>query len=133
MKATGTNTAAMSSVMAMMAPLISPITFFTASYGVRCGSSSIFACTASTTTIASSTTMPMASTSAKRVMRLMVRSKACMKMKAPMSDTGTASVGMSVERQSPRKRNTTSATSTKASTSVCATLSIDALRKLETS
>jgi hypothetical protein len=56
-----------------------------------------------------------------------------MNTKAPISDTGTASVGISVERQSPRNTNTTSATSTKASPSVCRTCSIDASRKVETS
>ena len=69
----------------------------------------------------SSTTIPMASTSAKSVIRLMFTSNICIRKKAPTRDTGTASVGMSVERQSPRNTNTTSATSTKASTSVCST------------
>ena len=59
--------------------------------------------------------MPMASTSAKRVMRLIVRPNICMNMNEPISDTGTARVGISVERQSPRKTNTTSETRMNAS------------------
>lgn len=66
-------------------------------------------------------------------MRLMVIPNAERTMNVPMSDTGTASVGINVERQSPRNRNTTSDTSTKASNSVWTTFSIDASRKLETS
>ena len=37
----------------------------------------------------------------------------CMKKKDPIKDTGTARVGISVERQSPRNTKTTRATSTK--------------------
>src|SRR4051812_15031898 len=117
MNATGTNTAVMTSVIAMMAPLISSITFLVATYGDRLVPS-ILAWTASTTTIALSTTIPMASTRANRVTMLMVSPKNCMNMNAPISDTGTANVGMSVERQSPRNTNTTSATNIKASLNV---------------
>jgi len=83
--------------------------------------------------MALSTTMPMASTSANSVIRLIDSPKAFMKMKAPTSDTGTARVGISVERQSPRNTNTTTATSRKASISVWTTFSIEASRKSETS
>ena len=42
-------------------------------------------------------------------------------MNVPIKLTGTASVGMSVARTLPRKRNTTSTTRMKASTSVFCT------------
>ena len=58
MNATGTNTAVIISVMAMMAPLISPAPAHRA-IG-REVLLAILACTASTTTMALSTTMPMA-------------------------------------------------------------------------
>ncbi len=52
---------------------------------------------------------------------------------APTKETGTARMGINVERQSPKNINTTNATSMKASTSVCITFSIDASKNLETS
>ena len=93
----------------------------------------ILAWTASTTTMASSTTTPMARTRAKRVMRLMESPNMSMKKKVPIRETGTARVGIRVERQSPRKRKTTSATRTKASKRVWRTFSMEASRKAETS
>ncbi len=56
-----------------------------------------------------------------------------MQKKAPINDIGTANVGIRVERQSPKKINTTSATRIKASLSVSITFSMDASKKLETS
>ena len=56
-----------------------------------------------------------------------------MKKKVPTSETGTARVGISVERQSPRKRKTTRATRTNASNRVWSTFSMDASRKADTS
>ena len=56
-----------------------------------------------------------------------------MTKKAPIKETGTAKIGIKVERQSPRKINTTKATYKKASLSVSITLSIDASKNLETS
>ena len=55
--------------------------------------------TFSITTIASSTTMPVASTMAKSVSVLIEKSSRWTNAKAPMSDTGSVSVGMSVARQ----------------------------------
>ena len=66
MKATGTNTESSTSVMAMIGAVISAIAFLVASGMERSGSSSITRSTFSMTTMASSTTMPMASTSASR-------------------------------------------------------------------
>ena len=39
-------------------------------------------------------------------------------MKAPINEIGTAIIGINVERQSPKKMNTTNATNTKASPKV---------------
>ena len=57
----------------------------------------------STTTMASSTTMPMARTSPNSVSVLMENPNALMTAKVPTSDTGIVSVGISVARQSCRK------------------------------
>ena len=65
---------------------------------------SILTCTASTTTIASSTTRPMASTIPNSEMILIENPSSGKSAKAPMIDTGIASSGMSVARQSCRKR-----------------------------
>jgi len=62
MNATGTNTDIKTSVIAMMGPVIWVIALIVASAGDNPGSSSITRSTFSTTTIASSTTMPIAST-----------------------------------------------------------------------
>ena len=64
MKATGTKTDSSTSVMAMIGAVISPIACLRRLGGRQLGSSSITRSTFSTTTIASSTTMPIASTSA---------------------------------------------------------------------
>ena len=64
MNATGTNTDRRTSAMAMIGPVISAIAFFVAAAIDSSGSSSIMRSTFSITTIASSTTIPIASTSA---------------------------------------------------------------------
>ena len=76
--------------------------------------------TASTTTIASSTTSPMASTSAKRESVLMENPRNGKKMNVPTSETGTAMSGMRVARQFWRNRKTTRITSRIASPIVVA-------------
>ena len=81
----------------------------------------------SITTIASSTTMPIASTSANSVSTLMVKPSSRRPRNVPMTLTGTASIGISVARQLWRKMNTTSVTSSIASTSVITTSLIDAV------
>src|SRR5262245_55758621 len=63
-KATGTNTDNSTSVMAMTGAVMWLMARRVASAGATCGSFSSSRSTASTTTIASSTTMPMASTRA---------------------------------------------------------------------
>ena len=77
-------------------------------------------------TIASSTTSPIASTSASRVSVLIEKPNSYMTLKAPISDTGMVTIGISVARSERRKRKITSTTSTIASTMVWNTLSIEA-------
>ncbi|MNS69904.1 hypothetical protein D3C86_1071600 [compost metagenome] len=118
--------------MAIIAPAISCIAFLVALNGERC-SSSILAWTASITTIASSTTTPIAKTKANNVIKFKEISKNCMNTNVPTSETGTAIAGITVERQSPKKRKTTNPTKIKASIKVWITFSIEASKNLETS
>ena len=128
MKLTGTKTEAITRVMETMAGAISPMAEIEAARGSFSPPSSL-AWTASTTTMASSTTMPMASTSAKRVSRLMEKPMSRRKKKVPMMATGTAMAGIRVARKFCRNRNTTRKTRMKASIRVCTTFSMDASRK----
>ena len=75
--------------------------------------------------MASSTTMPMASTSPNSDSELKVMPTAAMTAKVPISDTGMATIGMIAARHVCRKRMTTRTTST-ASHNVLMTSSIDA-------
>ncbi|MNL52442.1 hypothetical protein D3C87_1756220 [compost metagenome] len=124
MKPTGRNTAAITNVMDTMAPVISCMASAVAILGGRC-LCSILAWTASTTTIASSTTIPIANTNANNVRRLMEKPNNCIKKKVPKIATGTAIAGISVDLKSWRKINTTMNTSIKASIKVCCTCSMD--------
>ena len=74
--------------------------------------------------MASSTTMPIASTSASSEIVLAEKPSASMTAKVPIRATGTAMIGIRVARRLPRKTKTTIATSTNASISVWMTLSI---------
>ena len=103
-KATGTNTALSTSTTAMTGPLTSSIARLAASLGARPNSimlRSVF----STTTIASSTTSPIARIIPNRVSMLIEKPNTNMPRSAPSIDTGTASVGMIVSRrlQCPEK------------------------------
>src|SRR3979411_2448572 len=60
--------------------------------------------------MASSTTIPIASTNPNIVKVLIVNPKGIKKQNVPKIDTGIARTGMSVERKLCRKRNTTMAT-----------------------
>src|SRR3546814_7144527 len=71
--------------------------------------------TFSTTTMASSTSRPIASTIANMVRMLIVKPAASSTAKVPSSTTGTASVGTSVARKFCRNRYMTRKTSTIAS------------------
>jgi hypothetical protein len=75
--------------------------------------------------MASSTTMPMASTSPNSDSVLMEKPSRWSTAKLPTTDTGTATSGMMEARQVCRKRMTTSTTSAMASSSVTMTLSMD--------
>src|SRR5271169_5980976 len=61
----------------------------------------------SITTIASSTTRPVASVIPKSVSELIEKPKILMKAKVPMRETGMVMAGMTVARQSCRKRKMT--------------------------
>ena len=102
--------------MATTGPDTSSIALIVASFGsMPC---SMWCITASTTTIASSTTMPMARTRPSSDSTLIEKPSIGKKMNAPMSDTGTVMSGISVARQFCRKTKTTTMTSPTASNSV---------------
>ena len=92
--AIGTNTDTSTVVMPTIAPVIWPIALRVAARGESC-SSIMMRSTFSTTTIASSTRMPIASTIANIVSTLMVKPIASRMPKVPISATGTTSVGIS--------------------------------------
>ena len=95
-----------------------------ASYGAM--PSSMWRVMFSSTTIASSTTKPVAIVSAISERLLRLKPARYMAPKVPTSDTGTATVGISVARPLRRNRNTTRITSTTAMTSVRSTSRSDA-------
>ncbi len=115
-KASGAYTAASVSVIATTAKLISLAPFSAAWKGSS--PSSMWRKMFSSTTMASSTTRPMASTSASSVSVLMVKPAAAMMPKAPIRLTGMVTIGMIDARIVRRNTNTTSATSTTASAMV---------------
>ncbi len=88
-----------------------------------------FACTASTTTIESSTTVPMTSTRAKSVSKLSENPTAYMKANVPMSDTRMAMIGTTIDRQLRKKMNTTITTRMIAMMRVSVTLRMEAFKK----
>ena len=122
--ATGTNTAISTSAVAMTAPSTSPIASDAASSGVRLYSW-MWRWMFSMTTIASSTTMPVASVMPKSVSVLIEKPSSLTNAKVPTSETGIVMVGMIVLRQSCRNRNMTSTTSAIASSSVLSTSRIE--------
>ena len=91
MKIVGTNTADSTRAMAMTGPETSRIAFSAASLGDS--PSSIWRSTASTTTMASSTTNPMARTRPNSDSVLIEKPRNGKKAKVPISETGTASGG----------------------------------------
>ena len=86
--------------------------------------------TFSTTTIASSTTMPIASTNPNNVSVLIEYPSTYSTAKVPTTDTGTASNGMIEARQVCRNRITTSTTSKVASSNVVTTALIESRTKI---
>jgi len=101
MNAVGTNTAESTSAIPTTGAVNSSMAFKAASLGVR--PSSICRPTPSTTTIASSTTNPIASTSPNSESVLIENPKSGKNTNVPMSATGTASMGIKVARQLCRK------------------------------
>src|SRR5579875_3367401 len=92
MKATGTNTDSSTSVMAMIGAVIWAIAALVASAGDISGWALIVCSTASTTTIASSTTMPIAKTSANSEIVLAERASASIAAKTTRSTSTKASI-----------------------------------------
>ena len=125
MKAQGTNTAESTAATPITGPVTSVIARSAAAYGSR--PCLIQRSTFSTTTIASSTTMPIASTSPKRESVLRLKPRAAMAAKVPTIATGTATSGISVARQFCKNSSTTSPTSRIASRRVFSTSSIDSV------
>ncbi len=114
--AAGRNTAISTSVIPMIGPNNASIALIEASWPLM--PCSILWAAPSTTTMASSTTMPIASTMANNVDRLMVKPSAAIAAKAPMMVTGTVVAGTSMARQSCRKIRITISTRMPASNSV---------------
>ncbi len=79
----------------------------------------------SSTMMASSTTMPMASTSPNSVRLFRLKPSAAMTANVPTSETGTSIIGRIIAFQSCRKNSTTPPTSRTAITSVLSTSSMD--------
>src|SRR3974390_3158573 len=96
MNATGTKTESRTSVMARIGPVISAIAFLQQSETGRFGFSSITRSIFSTTTIASSTTIPMASTRASNETVLAEYPSKKITANVPTMDTGKAINGISV-------------------------------------
>ncbi|MNT26642.1 hypothetical protein D3C72_1622330 [compost metagenome] len=118
--------------MPTMAPVIWPMALRVAWRG-ESPSSLMIRSTFSTTTMASSTRIPMASTMPNIVSTLMEKPKASIAPNVPSSATGTTRVGISVARKFCRNRYITRNTSTTASSSVLTTSSIEIFTKAEVS
>ena len=121
----GTNTAKSTRVVATTAPAISCMALRMASLAFS-PSSSIRRMVFSTTTMESSTTIPMASTSPNNVRLLMDSPIAFITTKVPMSETGMVTDGMSVVRKSCRKMKTVRMTRRMATRRVVITSLIEA-------
>ncbi len=119
-KAMGPNTADSTRPMPTRALVIWPMDFRVAARGGR-PSSCMMRSTFSTTTMASSTRRPMASTMANMVSMLMDMPTYWRIAKVPRSTTGTAMVGIRVARKFPRKSSMTRKTRITASMRVFTT------------
>src|SRR5581483_6395467 len=124
MNAVGMNTPINTNAMAMSAPDTSSIVSCAAWRGDRCFSSinrEMF----STTTMASSTTMPIASTSPNNDKLFSEKPNAASTAPVPTNEIGIAMIGTNAARQLCKNTSTTSATSTTASNNVCSTAEMD--------
>ena len=123
MKQQGMNTELSTSVMAMIGPVISSIARMVA---VRESSPvAIRRSMFSSTTIASSTTIPIASTRPKSVRLFRLNPSTAMAANVPIRETGTSIIGSTIVRQSWRNTRTTRPTRRTASRSVLKTSPID--------
>src|SRR6516164_1818098 len=100
-KAVGINTAARIKAMAMTGPETSSIAFNVASFGES--PCSMWCSTASTTTIASSTTRPIAKTRPSNDRVLTEKPRSGNTIKVPTRETGTANNGINVARHPLQK------------------------------
>ena len=124
-KATGTNT----EINTKAIPITGPCTFSIAATVAAFGFNPLYRIsysTASITTMASSTTRPMASTMASNVSVLIVKPITWKAAKVPIKDTGTAIIGITVDCQVCKNKYTIIATRSKASAKVFTTSFIDA-------
>ena len=128
MKAEGTKTAQSVRAIEISAPPTSSIVRWAASKGDM--PSRMLRSTFSTTTIASSTTMPTASTRPNRDRLLSDTPKATRIVNVPTRETGIAMTGMIVARQLCRNRNTTPTTRRIATKIVTMTSWIDFVMKV---
>jgi Flp pilus assembly protein TadG len=87
----------------------------------------------SSTTMASSTTRPMARTRARSVSRFTEKPRANKAMKLAMTETGTVTAGIRVARRLPRKRKITSTTRPTAMARVLKTSAMACSMKTEVS
>ena len=128
---TGMNTAISEKVIEMMVKPISLAPLSAASNGRM--PFSMWRTMFSSMTMASSTTKPTDSVSASSVMLLIEKPNAYIAAQVPISDTGTASVGMTVADAERRNRKITSTTSAIAIPSVTCTSSTDSRTEIERS
>ncbi len=119
----GTNTDESASVMARIGPVISSMALIVAV--LASSPLAIIRSTFSSTTIASSTTMPIASTNPKSVKLLSEKPIAAMIANVPISETGTSIIGRIMALQSCKNTSTTRPTKITASRSVLKTSNTD--------
>ena len=119
-KLSGTNTATSTRVVAITAKAIWRVPRKAATRGVS-PSSCMRRWMFSSTTMASSTISPMASTRASRVSRLMVKPSTASAAKLPIRAMGTVTAGIRVVRTLPRNRKIATTTRPMAMNSVCTT------------
>ena len=113
MNAVGINTLESTKTMAIKAPWTCVMALWVASLGMR--PSRWFLSTFSTTTIASSTTMPIARTNPKSERLFIENPKRYIAAKVPMRDTGIAKSGIIAALQLCRNNITTNTTNIMAS------------------
>ncbi|MNC35834.1 hypothetical protein D3C75_843300 [compost metagenome] len=122
----GNSTAESTKAIPTSAPWICPIDLRVASLGDRC-SSAITRSTFSTTTIASSTSNPIARIMPNMVKVLIEKPAAARTPKVPNNTTGTVKVVMMVARRFCKNSSMTRKTRTTASPSVCITPLMDSV------